>query len=341
MSLHLHGNISFTHSIEEICFDHALYPIVSPREEGLLKVSELHTLFYAVYGNPNGIPVVVLHGGPGAGCSNTLSQFFDLTRWNVVMFDQRGAMRSEPVCCMKENSAQHSISDIERLRNHLGIKKWMVFGGSWGSALGVLYGQEYPENCLGFILRGVTLLREQDYLHLLYGMGKIFPEAYDPFVNHIPEEERHDLLSAYYRRICDPNPEVRLEAARLFMRFDTICSTQLPNPVSLEAAMKNDKLVLSVTTAFLHYSKNGFFIEPDQIISRMPRIAHLPAIIVQGRWDAICLPEQAYLLHKNWPNSKLWMIPQGGHSANVPAIAAALVTATDVFAQEISHLFQN
>lgn len=337
MSFCLHGHISFTHSIEEGNFDHPLYPIVSPREEGFLKVSELHTLFYAVYGNPDGVPVVVLHGGPGAGCSDVIAQFFDLSRWNVVMFDQRGAMRSEPFCCMEENSAQHSINDIERLRNHLGIKKWIVFGGSWGSSLAALYGQEHPENCLGFILRGITLLREQDYLHLLYGMGKIFPEAYDPFVQYIPEEERHDLLSAYYRRVCDPSPDIQLAAARMFMRFDTICSRQLPNPIALEKTMQNDKLVLSVSKAFLHYSKNGFFIKPDQILSQMARIAHLPAIIVQGRWDAICLPEQAYFLHKNWKNSKLWIISQGGHSANDPAISAALATATDLFAQEISQ----
>ncbi len=337
MSFHLHGTILFSHSSEEVCFDHPLYPITPAREEGFLKVSEQHTLFYAVYGNPNGIPVIVLHGGPGAGCSDALSQSFDLNRWNVVMFDQRGAMRSDPFCCMEENTPYHSVSDIETLRKHLGIEKWVVFGGSWGSSLALLYGQEHYEHCIGFILRGAWLVREQDYLHLLYGMGKIFPEAYEPVVNYIPEEERHDLLSAYYRRVCDPDPEVHLPAARTFMRFDFICSTHLPNSAYLEKMMQNDKLILSVAKAFFHYAKNGFFLEPNQIISRMQKIAHLPAIIINGRWDAICLPEMAYSLYQNWNNSKLWIVPQGGHTANEPAIAAALGTATDVFAEEIKR----
>ena len=303
------------HCAMEGCFEHSLYPIVKPREEGFLRVSDKHRLFYAVYGNPKGIPVVVLHGGPGAGCSDSLSRLFDLERWNVVMFDQRGAMRSEPFGCMEENTSQHLIEDIETLRKHLGIEKWAVFGGSWGSALSLLYGQEHPERCLGFVLRGIFLGREQDYLHLFYGMGKIYPEAYDPFVQYIPEEERNDLFSAYYQRIFDPNPEVHLPAARAFGLFDTICSTYLPNPEILKGVMENDKLLLSMGRAFCHYSKNGFFIEPNQILSRMDRIRHIPAIIVHGRWDAICLPEMAYLLYKKWDNSKLWMITTGGHSS--------------------------
>ena len=274
MSSYIHGTVLFSHSSEEACFDHPLYPIAQAREEGFLKVSEMHTLFYAVYGNPNGIPVVILHGGPGAGCADALSRFFDLNQWNVVMFDQRGAMRSEPFCCMEENSSQHSTGDIEILRNHLGIKKWVVFGGSWGSTLALLYGQEHPEHCIGFILRGIFLGREQDYLHVLYGMGKIFPEAYESYLNFIPEEERIDLLSAYYRRIFDPNPDIHMPAARTFMRFDTICSTHLPNPVAVEKVVQNDRLILSMTRAFFHYSKHGFFIEPNQILSRMKRDSH-------------------------------------------------------------------
>lgn len=335
MSSHLLGTILFPHSSEEVSFDHSTYPVSPAREEGFLKVSEKHTIFYAVYGNPNGIPAVVLHGGPGAGCNDMLSQSFDLNRWNVVMFDQRGAMRSELFCCMEENTPNHSICDIEALRQHLGIDKWVVFGGSWGSSLALLYGQEHHKHCIGFILRGVWLVREQDYLHLLYGMGKMFPEAYEPVVNSIPEEERHDLLSAYYRRIFDPDPEIHLPAARTFMRFDFICSTHLPNSVYVEKMMQNDNLILSVAKAFFYYAKNKFFLEPNQLLSRMQRIAHLPAIIINGRWDAICPPEMAYTLHQNWSNSKLWIVPQGGHTANEPAIAAALSVATDVFAEEL------
>jgi proline iminopeptidase len=335
ISSYSYADVSFTHSCEERSFDRPLYPLAKAREEGYLQVSEQHILFYAVYGNSDGIPVIILHGGPGGGCSETMAQFFDLNQWNVVMFDQRGAMRSEPFGCMEENSPQHSVNDIEALRKHLGIEKWVIFGGSWGSSLALLYGQEHYEHCIGFILRGVWLVREQDYLHLLYGMGKIFPEAYEPVINHIPEEERHDLLSAYHHRVFDPDPAVHLPAARIFMRFDFICSTHLPYPAYVEKMMQNDKLVLSVAKAFFQYAKNNFFLEPNQLLSRMEKITHLPAIIVNGRWDAICLPEMAYSLYKSWSNSQLWFIPDGGHSTSDSSIAGALVTATDIFAEAI------
>ncbi len=328
--------IVFPHSYEEIDIEHSLYPVTQPREQGYLQVSSLHTLFYAVYGNPKGVPVVVLHGGPGAGCSDILSRFFDLKKWNVIMFDQRGAMRSEPFCCMEENSPQHSVADIEALRKHLGIAKWVVFGGSWGSTLAVLYGQEHAEHCIGFILRGVFLGREQDYLHLLYGMGKIFPEAYKPFLNYIPEEERSDLLSAYYRRIMDPNPDVHMEAARVFMEFDAVSSTHAPNPEEVKKVIQNDRFSLSITRPFLHYSVNRFFLEPNQILSRMDKIAHLPAIIINGRWDAVTLPEMAFSLHQSWPSSILWISPQGGHSSNDPSIAKALAKASDLFIEKMN-----
>jgi proline iminopeptidase len=324
------------HSHEEACYDHPVHPIAQPREEGYLQVSDTHALFYAIYGNPNGIPVVVLHGGPGAGCDDGLCRFFDLNFWNVVMFDQRGAMRSKPLGCMEENSPQHSIRDIETLRKHLGIEKWVVFGGSWGSTLAILYGQEHPMRCTAFILRGIFLGREPDYLHLFYGMGKVFPEACQPFLDYIPEEERKDLLGAYYRRIMDPDPEVHKQAAYAFTRFDLICSTHLPNPEALERLLRNEKMVYSVSKAFVYYAYHRFFLEPNQILSRMQAIAHLPAVIVHGRWDAICLPQMAYALHQKWDNSMLWMAANGGHSANSdPAIAMALAKATDFFAEKM------
>lgn len=335
MSSYLHANIAFTHSCEEKSFNQPLYLLGIPREEGFLKVSDLHTLFYATYGNPNGIPVIILHGGPGAGCYDSMTQFFDLNLWNVIMFDQRGSMRSQPFGCTEENSPQHSVSDIESLRKHLKIEKWVVFGGSWGSTLALLYGQEHAHRCIGFILRGIWLVREQDYLHLFYSMGKAFPESYELVVNHIPEEERHDLLEAYSRRVFDPNPEVQLAAARTFMKFDFVASTHLPNPTLIEKMMQNDKLLLSVMKMFCHYAKNDFFLETNQILSRMQRIAHLPAILINGRWDAICQPNMAYSLHKNWSNSKLWIVPDGGHSTSDPSIAGALITATDLFAKEL------
>lgn len=313
---------------------HPLYPIATPNKEGYLAVSEKHSLFYATYGNPKGTPIVILHGGPGGGCDDALSRFFDLNYWHVIMFDQRGAMRSTPLGCMEENTPQNSIADIEALRKHLGIAQWVVFGGSWGSTLGLLYGQAHPERCLGFILRGIFLAREQDYLHLLYGMGKIFPEAYELFLYHIPEEERDDLLSAYYKRVMDPNPEIHLPAAKAFMQYDSICSTHLPSKESVEEVIGNGALALSIARAFLYYSYHKFFLEPNQILSNMERIAHIPSIIVQGRWDAICLPEMAYILHKKWNNSVLWFVPDGGHSANDPTISQTLANAADLFMEQ-------
>lgn len=330
-------SIAFPHSHEEKYFDKQEYSAVNVREEGLLKVSDLHSIFYKAYGNPDGIPVVILHGGPGAGCNDAMAKSFDLTKWNVVMFDQRGAMRSEPFGCMEENTPQHSISDIEALRKYLRIEKWIVFGGSWGSSLALLYGQKHSNCCIGFILRGVWLVRESDWLHLLYGMGKTFPEANQSMIDYIPEEERNDLLSAYHRRVFDSDPEVQLSAARAFMKFDAICATHLPNPKLVEAMLQNEKLILGAVKTFCHYAKNNFFLEKNQILSNMEKIAHLPAIIVHGRYDAICQPEMAYSLHQNWSNSMLWMIPDGGHSSSDPSIAKALVAATDLFATEILH----
>lgn len=331
----LKGNIAFSHDFEEKSFEQASYKWEKPREEGFLQVSELHNIFYAVYGNPKGIPVIVLHGGPGAGCSDQMSESFDLTRWNVVMLDQRGAKRSQPFCCMEENTPQHLVRDIETLRQHLKVDKWVVFGGSWGSSLALLYGQANPERCLGFILRGVWLCREPDYLHLFYGMGKVFPEAYQAVIDYIPESEREDLIEAYYKRVFDPDPKIHLKAARTFMRFDFICATHLPNPKMVETMLENDQLVLSVAKAFLFYAKNQFFLKPNQILSNMEKISHIPAVIIHGRYDNICLPEMAYLLYKSWPNSMLWMVEDGGHSSQDPSISGALVSATDFFAEKL------
>lgn len=328
----------FSHKCQEISFEHSLYLVTPAKVESYLKVSSLHTLFYATYGNPKGIPVVVLHGGPGAGCDDSLSSFFDLSRWYVVMFDQRGAIRSRPAMCMEENTPQHSVADMETLRKHLGIEKWMVFGGSWGSTLAILYGEGHPEYCLGFILRGIFLGREEDYLHLLYGMGKVFPEAYEPFAEHIPEEERKDLLSAYYQRIMHPDPEVQPTATQPFTRFDYICSTHMPDLKTVDKIIANQQKMLSITKAFFHYSMHRFFLRLNQILSSMDKIADLPAIIIHGRWDVITLPYMAYLLYKKWKNSVLWMIPEGGHTANEKQIGSALAAATDTFAEKLSNI---
>lgn len=331
----VHGLFSTPHICCEKSFTDPLYPLIPAREEGMLKVSETHTIFYALYGNPHGIPIVFLHGGPGGGCNDTMAQFFDPSRWNVIMLDQRGAMRSQPFGCMEDNTPQDLVRDIERLRTHLGITRWAVTGGSWGSTLALLYGQEYPDSCLAFLLRGVWLAREQDYNHVLYGMAKLFPDAYQAVLNHIPEEERSDLLDAYYRRVFDPDPDVQLAAARAIMRFDAICSTIESKPALVDAMMQDDQIVISVARAFFHYAKHQFFLEPNQILSHMEKIAHLPAIIVQGRYDVVCFPEIAYAVFRHWPNCGLWMIPNGGHSDDELPMAAAMIAAAKTLADNL------
>jgi proline iminopeptidase len=327
---------NFPHVLEEKNFDHPDFPTSAPLKEGMLKVSTLHSIYYAIYGNPKGIPVVVLHGGPGVGCSDSMSRFFDLNRWKVVMFDQRGAMRSTPFGCMEENTTQLLIEDIELLRKHLGIEAWLIFGGSWGSTLGILYGETYPERCLGFILRGIFLARKHDDLHLVYGMGKIFPEAYEAFIEFIPKEERGDLKKAYSRRIMNPDPKIHMPAAHAFMKFDLVCSTHVPNPEFINKQLSNNKAVMSMTKTFFHYANHDFFLKQNQVLSDLMKVSHLPAIIVHGRWDVITLPEMAYSLHRSWENSMLWMVPLGGHSTTESAIARALATATDRFADKLS-----
>lgn len=302
--------------------------------EGYLEVSEKHQIYYSSYGNENGIPVVVLHGGPGLGCNEKDSRFFDLSRYFVVMFDQRGAMRSKPFGCMDENTTQDSIRDIEALRKHLGIEKWAVFGGSWGSLLAVVYGQAHPESCLGFVLRGIFLGREQD-IRLFCVNEETATEAHQEFLRQIPKDEQNDLLAASYKKVMDPDPEVHVNFAKNFMRYHLLRTSNSPNSV-IEKILQNEQLVVSMVRAVLHYASHQLFLQPNQILSNMERIAQLPAVIVHGSADINCLPEQARLLHQNWERSRLWMIDAGGHSADDPAIAPALLKATNSLADQLA-----
>ncbi len=300
-----------------------------PREQGYLRVSEKHELFFARYGNPEGIPVVVLHGGPGGGGYEKPLPFFDLSRFNVVMFDQRGASRSKPFACMEENTTQHSIADIETLRMHLGIHKWLVFGGSWGSLLGVLYGEAHPESCLGFILTGVFLGREQDIRLLQY--TEKAKEHYQQFILNIPEDERAELIAACYKRVMDPDPEVHMKMARAVLRYHLISTTSSLNSAWIDSLLNDNQFTLGLTRTVLHYASHQLFLYPNQALAEVQKVSHLPAIIVQGNADINCLPEQAELLHQNWKNSQLWMIDGGGHNMDQSAISAALTRAANSF----------
>jgi proline iminopeptidase len=305
----------------------SLFPPILPNRHGMLAVDALHTLYWEEVGNPNGIPVIFLHGGPGAGLSPQHRRFFDPSVYRVILFDQRGAGKSLPLGEWRNNTTQLLIADIERLRELFGIERWLVFGGSWGSTLALAYGQAHPERCLGFVLRGIFLCTPAEIEFFLYGVQWFYPELYDDFIAPIPVEERGDLLKAYTRRLLCDDPQQYWPAARAWSRFEGRRVFLLPQ----EEETSSDTLDLGVGRLESHYMANGGFLEDDQLVRDVGRIAHLPAVIVQGRYDVICPPLSAYRLHQAWPGSRLRMIPDAGHGALEHGIARALVAATEQF----------
>ena len=304
-----------------------LFPPLSPNRQGMLAVDDLHTIYWEECGNPDGIPVLFLHGGPGAGLSPQHRRFFDPQRYRVILFDQRGAGKSTPLGEWRSNTTQLLIDDIETLRAQFGIAQWLVFGGSWGSTLALAYGQAHPEACLGFVLRGIFLCTQAEIDWFIEGVRWFYPELYEEFAALIPQAERGDLLAAYVKRILSSDPEVYWPAARAWSRFEGRRVYLMPQPEDAS----NDALDLGVGRLESHYMANLGFFEEDQLIRNLHRIAHLPAVIVQGRYDAICPPLSAYRLHQAWPGSQLEMIPDAGHGALEHGIASALVNATQRF----------
>jgi proline iminopeptidase len=304
-----------------------LFPALSPNRHGMLAVDAIHTIYWEECGNPDGIPVLFLHGGPGAGLSPQHRRFFDPQRYRVILFDQRGAGKSTPLGEWRNNTTQLLIEDIERLRAQFGIAQWLVFGGSWGSTLALAYGQAHPEACLGFVLRGIFLCTQAEIDWFIEGVRWFYPELYEEFAAPIPPEERGDLLAAYVKRILSSDPAVYWPAARAWSRFEGRRVYLMPQPEDAP----NDALDLGVGRLESHYMANLGFFEEDQLIRNMGRIAHLPAVIVQGRYDAICPPLSAYRLQQAWPGAQLEMIPDAGHGALERGIAAALVRATGRF----------
>lgn len=304
-----------------------LFPVLTPNRHGMLAVDDLHTIYWEECGNPDGIPVLFLHGGPGAGLSPQHRRFFDPQRYRVILFDQRGAGKSTPLGEWRNNTTQLLIEDIEVLRAQFGITQWLVFGGSWGSTLALAYGQAHPEACLGFVLRGIFLCTQAEIDWFIEGVRWFYPELYAEFAAPIPLEERGDLLAAYVKRILSSDPAVYWPAARAWSRFEGRRVYLMPQPEDAP----NDALDLGVGRLESHYMANLGFFEEDQLIRNMGRIAHLPAVIVQGRYDAICPPLSAYRLQQAWPGAQLEMIPDAGHGALEHGIASALVRATERF----------
>ncbi len=307
-----------------------LYPPLSPYHEGHLRVSELHQIYFEQCGSPEGRPVVFLHGGPGGGVNPTYRQYFHPEKWRVVLFDQRGCGGSQPHAELRENTTWNLVADIEALRDHLGIERWAVFGGSWGSTLSLAYSQAHPERCTGLILRGIFLLRRKE-IQWFYqeGASYLFPDAWEDYLAPIPESERHDLVGAYYRRLTDPDPQVQIEAARSWSIWEASTSRLQPSTDLIQRFGQTD-----FATAFAriecHYFVNGGFMEPeDQLLRNVDRIRHLPGVIVQGRYDVVCPPVSAWELHRAWPEAEFHLIPDAGHAMSEPGTRTALLNATD------------
>jgi len=303
----------------------SLYPPLQPRRHGWLEVDRQHRLYWEESGNPAGVPVVFLHGGPGAGCSPTHRRFFDPAFYRIILFDQRGAGRSSPHAGIENNTTAHLVEDLERLRLSLGVERWLVFGGSWGSTLALAYGESHPQRCLGFILRGIFLFSQNEVEWFLKGMGRLFPEAERAFLAHLPEIERHDPLGAYHRRLTDSDPLVHLPAAQSWCAYEEACSRLIPEP----GAPHPSAGALAMARIEAHYMRHDGFLAENQLLRDLPRLQGLPAVIVQGRYDVICPMVTADQLARAWPEASLRIVPDGGHSALDPGILRALVAATD------------
>jgi len=312
-----------------------LYPEIEPFDTGMLKVSGTHELYYEQCGNPAGKPAVFLHGGPGGGGDTKPRRFFDPETYRIVLFDQRGCGRSRPHASLEDNTTWHLVDDIEALREHLGVDCWQVFGGSWGSTLALAYAQMHPDRVTELVLRGIFMLRRRElewfYQH---GASEIFPDAWEHYLAVIPEVERGDLLSAYYRRLTGDDEKSRRGAARAWSIWEGSTSYLHQNDDFI-GKVGQDEFALAFARIECHYFVNGGFMRtPEQLLEDVDRIRHIPAVIVQGRYDVVCPMRSAWDLHRAWPEAELVVVPGAGHSAFERGNVDALVRATDRFARQ-------
>ncbi len=291
----------------------------------MLRLDSLHTMYWEESGNPRGVPVVYLHGGPGGGTSARARQFFDPAHYRIILFDQRGAGKSTPLGECKRNTTQLLIEDMERLREHLGVERWLLFGGSWGSTLALAYGQAHAQRCLGFVLRGIFLGRPQELSWFLYGLRTVFPEVWRELAAPVPESERSDLLTWYHRALQDPDKRVHLPLARAWSRYEASCSALRPNP-TLIAHFEEDSIALAIARLEAYYFMNKLFLREDQLLAGVHVVRHLPCMIVQGRYDMICPIVTADDLARAWPEAEFVIVDDAGHSAWEPGVMAALVS---------------
>jgi len=310
-----------------------LYPDLEPYDTGTLAVDGRHTLYYEQCGNPQGKPVVLLHGGPGAGCSAKMRRFHDPAKYRIVLFDQRGSGRSTPHADLVDNTTWDLVADTEKLRTRLGIERWQVFGGSWGSTLALAYAETHPERVTELVLRGIFMLRRWE-LEWFYqeGASRLFPDAWEPYLQAIPEAERGDLIGAYHRRLTSPDEATRLAAARTWSVWEGATSFLRVDPAFV-IGHEDAAFALAFARIENHYFVNGgFFDDENQLLRDVARIADIPGVIVHGRYDVVCPIQSAWELHKAWPKAELMISPTSGHSAFEPENVDALVRATDSFA---------
>lgn len=313
----------------------ALYPEIRPFARHELAVDAIHTLYVEEIGNPEGIPAVFLHGGPGAGCEPYHRRFFDPDRYRVVLFDQRGCGRSRPHASLQNNTTWHLVDDIERIRQYLGIDSWLVFGGSWGSTLGLAYAETYPDRVTAMVLRGIFLCRPQE-IHWFYqqGASRLYPDYWQDFIAPVAPEKRGDLLSAYHRLLTGDDELRRMAAARAWAVWEGRCATLLSDS-DVVAHFRDPHVALSMARIECDYFMHDAYLRPNQLLAEAHRLEGVPGVIVHGRYDTICPVENAWALHQAWPGSELAIQPASGHSAGEPEIAEALVRATDYFAEEL------
>lgn len=305
------------------------YPAIDASTHYRLAVDALHELYIEECGNPRGVPVVFLHGGPGSGCEAWQRRFFNPAVYRIILFDQRGCGRSTPHAELTANTTWDLVADMERIRQHCGIERWALFGGSWGSTLALAYAETYPERVLGLVLRGIFLTRQQDidwfYQH---GASALYPDYWQDYVDVIPPAERHDMVAAYYRRLTSADPQIQLAAARAWSIWEGRTATLLPNPNVLDH-FSDPRAALSIARIECHYFVNHSFFRPNQLIEEAGKLAEIPGYIIHGRYDTICPLEQAWALHRAWPQAQLRVIADCGHSAMEKGIRSALVEATD------------
>lgn len=309
-----------------------LYPEIEPHRCERLRVDDLHEIYLEESGNPDGKPVLFVHGGPGGGTEPKHRRYFDPDRYRIVLFDQRGCGRSTPYASLERNTTWHLVSDMEALRTHLGIDRWMLFGGSWGSTLSLAYTLRHPERVTALVLRGIFLLRRRE-IDWFYqeGASRIFPDAFEPYLAEIPEAERGDLLAAYHRRLTSDDPATRIRAAKAWSIWEGSTSRLFPDP-ELIARTGEDAFALAFARIECHYFVNRGFLETDGwLLENAGRLRGIPGVIVQGRYDVVCPMESAFALHRAWPKAELRIVPDAGHSASEPGIVHELVTATDRF----------